>query len=213
MNFNPDWVSPPGEAIYDLMQEMDISEYDLSSKWKTPVIFIIRLIAGIQEIDESLAKKISETFGSTTKFWLEREKLYRESTHYGLPIVNINGKNYAVGVSEEKVSEACENVVHNNLLSYEDSILSENSDLTLDQIAFLRESCKDKTLEFQLKLFRNLGFSYKGIVYDIVKGGVWDEKTSYEKLLGDTGQSLSSEEIYGEVPETYLEAAFYPLKP
>lgn len=52
LTFKPDWVSPPGETIADLLEEKDWTQ-------------------------AQLAVKLAKVLGGTENFWLNREANYR----------------------------------------------------------------------------------------------------------------------------------------
>lgn len=77
--FHPDWVSPPGDTIVDLLQEKHRSVYDLARELGWSPEQLANLLDGTTVIDEALAGKLEIILGSTRTFWLNRERLYRES--------------------------------------------------------------------------------------------------------------------------------------
>jgi HTH-type transcriptional regulator / antitoxin HigA len=77
-SFNPDWLSPPGDTIVDILEERDWTIAQLAGKMGFSNMKIQQLIDGKLEIDESIAGQLAEVLGSTEKFWLNRERLYRE---------------------------------------------------------------------------------------------------------------------------------------
>lgn len=82
--FNPNWVSKPGATINDILEERKISILDFSMKLGMSVDDCLKLIKAELEIDLVMAKKLEKVIGSSTKFWLKREKTYREGLAKGL---------------------------------------------------------------------------------------------------------------------------------
>ena len=76
--FTPDWVSPPGDTIADLLEERDWTQAQLAEKLGYTDVQVRQLIDGTIEIDSETASKLAEVLGSTEKFWLKREANYRE---------------------------------------------------------------------------------------------------------------------------------------
>lgn len=75
--FTPDWVSPPGDTILDLLEERDWTQAQLSELLGYTTKHISQLINGTAPINEETALKLEQVLGSTTAFWLNREALYR----------------------------------------------------------------------------------------------------------------------------------------
>ena len=72
--YEPDWVSPPGDTIRDALEE---SNCPLSRPQMTDAQFE-DLLSGKLEIDDSLAQALSDLYGPTKDFWINRERQYRE---------------------------------------------------------------------------------------------------------------------------------------
>ena len=68
--YNPDYVSPPGESIKELMEDRGIDDLYIDN--------LHLLLEGTMIIDESLAEWLEMNLGGTKSFWLNRERLYRE---------------------------------------------------------------------------------------------------------------------------------------
>jgi HTH-type transcriptional regulator/antitoxin HigA len=76
-SFTPDWVSPPGETIADLLEERDWTQVQLAERLGYTTKHISLLINGKASITEETALKLERVLGSTTAFWLNREAQYR----------------------------------------------------------------------------------------------------------------------------------------
>ncbi|GAA5269326.1 ImmA/IrrE family metallo-endopeptidase [Vibrio cholerae] len=77
-DFNPDWVSPPGDTIIDLMDEVGLSIEELSKQIGLPKSKGQSLIEGELDIGDQLASRLEATFDVSKKFWLSRENAYRK---------------------------------------------------------------------------------------------------------------------------------------
>ncbi len=75
--FTPDWVSPPGETIADLLEERDWTQAQLAERLGYTTKHISLLINGKASINEETALKLERVLGSTAAFWLNREAQYR----------------------------------------------------------------------------------------------------------------------------------------
>lgn len=78
-SFTPDWVSPPGDTIADLLEveERDWTQAQLAERLGYTTKHISMLINGKAAINEETALKLERVLGSTTAFWLSREAQYR----------------------------------------------------------------------------------------------------------------------------------------
>jgi HTH-type transcriptional regulator / antitoxin HigA len=75
--FTPDWVSPPGDTIADVLEERDWTQVQLAERLGYTTKHISQLINGKAPINEETALKLERVLGSTTAFWLNREAQYR----------------------------------------------------------------------------------------------------------------------------------------
>ena len=77
LKFTPDWVSPPGDTIADLIEERDWTQVQLSERLGFTPKHVSQLINGKTPITEEIALKLTKVLGSTETFWLNREADYR----------------------------------------------------------------------------------------------------------------------------------------
>lgn len=75
--FTPDWVSPPGDTIADILEERDWTQAELAERLGYTTKHISLLINGKAPVNEETALKLERVLGSTTAFWLKREAQYR----------------------------------------------------------------------------------------------------------------------------------------
>ena len=78
--YTPDFVSPPGETIAEILKEREIPRRAFANRMGMTRKETYRLIEGEIEITTRIACKLENAFGvPTAHFWIERERLYRES--------------------------------------------------------------------------------------------------------------------------------------
>ena len=78
--YTPDFVSPPGETLAKILREREITRAEFASRMGLPKKTINQLIKGKVEITIRIAYKMELALGvPTARFWIERERLYRES--------------------------------------------------------------------------------------------------------------------------------------
>ena len=79
MNFNPNWVSPPGETILDLLEERGWSQSEFAERVGYTKKHVNKLVKGTASISDDAAIRFEKVLGSTARFWLAREIQYREA--------------------------------------------------------------------------------------------------------------------------------------
>ena len=76
--FTPDWVSPPGDTILDLIDERGWTQAALATRVGFSHKHVNRLVKGKVPLTEETALRLAPTLGTSTGFWLTREARYRE---------------------------------------------------------------------------------------------------------------------------------------
>ena len=76
--FNPDWRSPPGDTIQDILDERKISVEQFAESISMSVYLTEQLLKGEVHINDNIASRLARSLGSSKKFWLNREAKYRE---------------------------------------------------------------------------------------------------------------------------------------
>ena len=77
MSFSPDWVSPPGDTIADLLDERGWTQTEFADRLGTSRKFVNQLMSGEASIDEGTALRLEQVLGGTNRFGLNRESAYR----------------------------------------------------------------------------------------------------------------------------------------
>lgn len=76
--FNPDWATPPGETIAEILRERCISPVDLAAQIEQSIEDVQALIAGRSTITLALARRLSRVLGASVEFWMARDYRYRD---------------------------------------------------------------------------------------------------------------------------------------
>lgn len=76
--FNPDWVSAPGETVADILAERGHDITNLAEQLDLRLSQARALLQGDLVIDKPLAERMARYLGSTSAFWTKREQQYRE---------------------------------------------------------------------------------------------------------------------------------------
>ncbi len=77
--FAPNWVSPPGDTIADLLEEKGWTQAEFAQRCGYTTKHASLLINGKASITEDTALKLERVLGSSARFWLVREAQYRET--------------------------------------------------------------------------------------------------------------------------------------
>lgn len=78
-NFLPDWASPPGATIRDLLEERGQTVADFARAIGDSVDNAQRLLKGTAHITDQVANRLAEVLGTPAAFWLSRETQFRDS--------------------------------------------------------------------------------------------------------------------------------------
>ncbi|EKO3383882.1 ImmA/IrrE family metallo-endopeptidase [Vibrio fluvialis] len=76
-DFHPDWISPPGETIIELLDEFGLSIDDLSRQIGLSSNKGQKLLDGDITICEALAHKLEGVLRVSSRFWLARDSQYQ----------------------------------------------------------------------------------------------------------------------------------------
>lgn len=77
--FNPDWASPPGATISDLMAAYSWTQSEFADRLGEPESVVEQLLSGNARLTDKIADKLASVFNSSPGFWLSRENRYRSS--------------------------------------------------------------------------------------------------------------------------------------
>jgi HTH-type transcriptional regulator/antitoxin HigA len=76
--FAPDWVSPPGDTILDIIEEKCWTQSELAQRLGFSPKHVNQLIKGKVPLTEEAAIRLERVLGGAIGFWLAREAQYRE---------------------------------------------------------------------------------------------------------------------------------------
>lgn len=76
--FQPDWASPPGETISEVLSERGISIEDFAAKMGFTVKAATDLLTGKATISLGIARKLEDVIGGSFQFWISRDCQYRD---------------------------------------------------------------------------------------------------------------------------------------
>ena len=76
-DFNPDWVSPPGDTIADILEERCYSQLEFAQRMGYTPKHANDLLRSRAPISLETARKLELVLGATADFWIARETQYR----------------------------------------------------------------------------------------------------------------------------------------
>ncbi|NCC31000.1 MAG: addiction module antidote protein, HigA family [Chloroflexia bacterium] len=76
--YQPDYVSPPGETLEELLDERGMSQAELAERTGRPKKTINEIVQGKTAITPETALQFERVLGTPASFWLTREQQYRE---------------------------------------------------------------------------------------------------------------------------------------
>lgn len=78
--FERDWRVSPGATVHYIMSSRDMLRGDVIAQLDITLEGLDALIDGNMPIDQELAERLAEVFGTSAPFWIKRDRLYRHST-------------------------------------------------------------------------------------------------------------------------------------
>ena len=76
--YAPDYVTPPGEALEELLEDRAMTQADLAERTGRSKKPINKIIRGKAAITPETAIQLERVLGVPARFWLEREQQYGE---------------------------------------------------------------------------------------------------------------------------------------
>lgn len=76
--FSPDWVSPPGDTISDILRERNLSINDFTRQMGQATDQTADLLTGRTAITIGLARRLRAVLGPSVEFWMSRDFRYRQ---------------------------------------------------------------------------------------------------------------------------------------
>jgi HTH-type transcriptional regulator / antitoxin HigA len=74
----PNFVTPPGDTLAELLEEKGMTQSELAQRMKRPLKTINEIIRGKKELTAETAVQLERVLGAPAQFWLNREQRYRE---------------------------------------------------------------------------------------------------------------------------------------
>jgi addiction module HigA family antidote len=78
--YHPTILSPPGDTLFDLLEERSIRQNELAARMGVTPKFINELISGKVAITPGTALALEKALGTPASFWLARDAKFQEAT-------------------------------------------------------------------------------------------------------------------------------------
>jgi plasmid maintenance system antidote protein VapI len=78
-DFKPDWASPPGNTIKDILVEEEMSKEEFAEEMNLSIDQATDLLEGRARITLATARRLNLVFSGGVEFWMRRDLQYRES--------------------------------------------------------------------------------------------------------------------------------------
>lgn len=78
--FLPNWASPPGDTINDILCERGIRHSEFAASLEESEGFVQDLLEGRSAITIGLARRLQNILGASAEFWIARDAFYREDS-------------------------------------------------------------------------------------------------------------------------------------
>ncbi len=75
--YTPERISPPGDTIRDILEDLGMSQADLARRMGRPANKINQIIQGKKEITADTALELESVLGLPASFWMNREQNFR----------------------------------------------------------------------------------------------------------------------------------------
>ena len=77
--YTPDYVSPPGETLQEILEEQGMTQAELAERTGRPKKTINEIINGKAAITPETALQLERVLNIPASFWNNREQQYREA--------------------------------------------------------------------------------------------------------------------------------------
>jgi HTH-type transcriptional regulator / antitoxin HigA len=77
-DFRPDWASPPGDTISDILGERRLSEVEFASQIGRSLQETKSLLQGRASITIAIARELETVLGASVEFWMSRDFQYQQ---------------------------------------------------------------------------------------------------------------------------------------
>lgn len=77
--FNPEWASPPGHTIAEILEEQNLSVAKFARRIGKSSKYVSDLLQGQTRITVAVARQLQKVLGASVEFWMSRDFQYQEN--------------------------------------------------------------------------------------------------------------------------------------
>ncbi len=78
-SFSPDWISPPGNTIAQILREREMSTFEFAMEIEQSLDDVQALLDGRAPISIATARQLARVLGASVEFWMSRDCQYRDN--------------------------------------------------------------------------------------------------------------------------------------
>src|ERR1039457_3159758 len=78
-SFSPDWISPPGNTILNILRDRGLSKQQFAQEIGQSLDDVEALLEGRAAISIATARELARILGATVEFWMSRDCKYRDN--------------------------------------------------------------------------------------------------------------------------------------
>jgi HTH-type transcriptional regulator / antitoxin HigA len=79
--FAPDWASPPGDTVSDILNQRYLSIGDFAERLGQPMVEATALLEGRTRVTPEIATRLATILGGSEDFWINRDRQYLQDLH------------------------------------------------------------------------------------------------------------------------------------
>ena len=76
--FRPDWASPPGDTIKEILEVRGMSVQEFAGQLGRSIEWTNDLLQGKEMITIATARRLEDLFGASMEFWMNRDYDYQK---------------------------------------------------------------------------------------------------------------------------------------
>ncbi len=78
-SFSPDWASPPGDTIRDILEDLSLPTSEFAVRTGQTPQEAVDLLTGTLAVSKDVAARVAAVVGGSPGFWLSRDAKYRQA--------------------------------------------------------------------------------------------------------------------------------------
>jgi len=117
--YNPTFISPPGETLREALKEREITQADLEKTLNLDFHTVEGLLQGVIPLTEEISAGLESATGIPASFWKSSEKRYRENLRKNKETLRESVAEFCFELRKEHFKFALRSVYRTELKNYE----------------------------------------------------------------------------------------------